>query len=402
MMIWVALIFFLPLILCWGLWLILVVAGLRRADRAISEALPADRKLHFVIPAHNESLAIGKCLASVLQQEHAEHLGMVLVVADHCTDDTAEIVRRHGASVLERQTGPRGKPAALRDALAYLHQHGNVGAQDAFMILDADCTISPNTAGAVIARMTRGARVLQLENIIDTSTGADNALGGGVSVGLGLKNMLRPHGASRVGIPCQLFGTGMIFAADMLTTLNFEDHLTEDLKLSHTLLMQGTPVHFVPEAHVISVLPPDRHSLTVQRLRWEGGQAHSFGSIFSMFMHLLARGQVRYALALLDWSAPPLSMAVLYWLGMTIIFGVLILLHLAPLVTLAIPASTAALLLAYLAVGVTAIRGPLGFPKLLLSTPRFLAWKILVYIRMLLGRGAHSWERTPRTIGENS
>lgn len=401
MIMWLAFLVFLPLMLCWGLWLLLVAVGLRHAKQIVRESLPANR-LHFIIPAHNESLAIAKCLSSVMQQEYADHLGTVLVVADHCTDDTAVIARSCGATVLERNSGPRGKPAALRDALAYLQQHGNVGPNDGFMILDADCTLSSNVAGAVIAKMTRGARVLQLENIIDNSVGADNALGGSVSLGLGLKNMLRPRGASRLGIPSQLFGTGMIFAADMLSTLNFEDHLTEDLKLSHTLLMQGTTIHFVPGAYVISVLPPDRHSLTVQRLRWEGGQAQSFGSIFGMFFKLLVRGHLRSALALLDWSAPPLSMAVLYWFGMTVVVGVLAALKIAPVSVLLIPATAAALLFMYLALGVTAIRGPLGFPRLLLDTPRFLFWKILVYIRMLLGRGAHSWQRTPRTVGENS
>lgn len=402
MMTALAILLFLPLVLCWGLWLILLVIGLPRARRDIAETLPADRRLHIVIPAHNESLGIARCLNSVMRQQHASHLGTVLVIADHCDDDTAEIARQHGATVLERHSGPRGKPAALRDGLAYLQQHGNVQPTDAFMILDADCTLSSNVAGACIARLFHGARVLQLENIIDNSTGADNALGGSVSLGLGLKNMLRPRGASRLGIPSQLFGTGMIFHADMLRTLNFEDHLTEDLKLSHDLLMSGTPIEFVPGAYVVSILPPDQHSLTVQRLRWEGGQVKSFSTILGMFARLLMRLHLRHALALLDWSAPPLSMAVLYWFGATVLLTLLVIFGLAPLVLLAIPVFAAALLFAYLMLGVTALRGPLGFPKLLLNTPKFLFWKILVYIRMLMGRGARSWQRTPRTAGENS
>ena len=43
----------------------------------------------------------------------------MLVVADRCTDATADIARDHGALVLERpEDAPPGKAAALRDGLA--------------------------------------------------------------------------------------------------------------------------------------------------------------------------------------------------------------------------------------------------------------------------------------------
>src|SRR5919108_1926761 len=53
-----------------------------------------------LIPAHNEATVIGRCLEAINADKRARDL--VLVVADRCTDATASIARRFGASVLER------------------------------------------------------------------------------------------------------------------------------------------------------------------------------------------------------------------------------------------------------------------------------------------------------------
>jgi len=65
-----------------------------------------------LIPAHNEADAI----ASVVNGCLSLGLGLrVVVVADHCTDDTRGLARRAGAEVWENE-GPGGKASALRGA----------------------------------------------------------------------------------------------------------------------------------------------------------------------------------------------------------------------------------------------------------------------------------------------
>lgn len=58
-----------------------------------------------VIPAHNEEKYIGKCLEAISRAaEKARPLETeVIVVANRCTDGTAEIARQHGAAVLPNE-----------------------------------------------------------------------------------------------------------------------------------------------------------------------------------------------------------------------------------------------------------------------------------------------------------
>ncbi|MFI6321269.1 glycosyltransferase [Nonomuraea sp. NPDC050556] len=64
--------------------------------------------LSVVIPAHNEARVIGRLLDGLLDGERFD----VVVVANGCTDDTAEVARAHGVRVVE--TPKPSKRTALR------------------------------------------------------------------------------------------------------------------------------------------------------------------------------------------------------------------------------------------------------------------------------------------------
>jgi len=51
-------------------------------------------------------------MATLRQMDYAADLYDANVVADHCTDATAERARAMGAFCFERQEGPRGSKAA--------------------------------------------------------------------------------------------------------------------------------------------------------------------------------------------------------------------------------------------------------------------------------------------------
>ena len=69
-----------------------------------------------VIPAHNEGAYIGKCLTCV--QKAAERIKPqeveVIVVANRCTDRTAEIARSFGAEGRSVRSSWRTKTSALQ------------------------------------------------------------------------------------------------------------------------------------------------------------------------------------------------------------------------------------------------------------------------------------------------
>ena len=66
-----------------------------------------------VVPAHNESRTIGRCLSAMIDRLAEKEL-QIVVVCNGCSDNTAEIARSFGAPVQVVETDVASKSAALR------------------------------------------------------------------------------------------------------------------------------------------------------------------------------------------------------------------------------------------------------------------------------------------------
>lgn len=351
-----------------------------------------------MIPAHDEEGMLPLLLASLAKQTAAgrERLGRVLVVADHCSDGTAALGRAARVEVLERSSGPRGKPAALRDGLAWLERARGGGDAGAVMILDADCVVGEELVERVAGAMDAGARVVQASYVLEAGAGK---IGAPAIVAFALKNRIRPRGMAVIGAPTQLFGTGMCFELGVLKGITFADHLTEDLKISHDLLLAGERPVFVDsraEALVRSPLPAEEKGMTTQKMRWETGQVQTWAKLPGMMGRLVLRGRVRSMVSLADWSAPPLAMAAAWWCVAAAAAAGLWAMHLAAWWVMVVAGAVLLMLIAYVLLGTMLVAGVGGVWRLMIGVPRFVWWKVAVYGRMVSGRGARTWDRTER------
>jgi len=89
--------------------------GLHSKRKRKKHTLP--RKLHkyaVLIAARNEQAVIGELIRSIKNQKYPKWLVDVFVVADNCTDNTAQRAREAGAIVYERfNQNHKGKGYAL-------------------------------------------------------------------------------------------------------------------------------------------------------------------------------------------------------------------------------------------------------------------------------------------------
>ena len=109
-----------------------------KTESAWRPAIQARPRTMVIVPAHNESLLIGRCVRSLLQDRVA--YTDVLVVAHNCTDQTAALAEAAGAQVLTvNDDGRGGKGSALRAGLAEAVARGS----QALVVVDADSTVSP-------------------------------------------------------------------------------------------------------------------------------------------------------------------------------------------------------------------------------------------------------------------
>ena len=61
-----------------------------------------NHKFMAIIPAHNEEMVIKNLVQSLAQQDYPKDLYDIYVIADNCTDATAEIAKENGAIVYKR------------------------------------------------------------------------------------------------------------------------------------------------------------------------------------------------------------------------------------------------------------------------------------------------------------
>ncbi len=233
-----------------------------------NKPLPTTRRpsIAVLVPAHNEADGIAATLVSV--REQLQDGDRLLVVADNCSDDTAAVARTSGAEVVERNdTVRRGKGYALDFGLRHLE----LSPPEVVIIVDADCLVR---AGA-LDRLSR--TCIETSHPIQALYLMHSPVDAGISIKVAefawvVKCLARPLGFSRLGLPCQLMGTGMAFPWELIQQADLASgHIVEDLKLGMDLARIGRAPIFCPEALVTSVFAMSTEGAQSQRTRWEHG-----------------------------------------------------------------------------------------------------------------------------------
>ena len=127
---------------------------------ALSEMPGPAMQITVLIPAHEEELVLAATLESLKLQDYPPRLLEILVVADNCTDATAQIARDYDATVLERfNAEERGKGYALDWAIAQLLARPEP--PEAVVIVDADTWVAPDFVGIIAVRLAAQMAVCQ-------------------------------------------------------------------------------------------------------------------------------------------------------------------------------------------------------------------------------------------------
>ncbi|MFI9255532.1 glycosyltransferase [Streptomyces sp. NPDC053069] len=111
-----------------------------------STAVP---RIVALIPAHNEAGRIGAAIAALRAQSREPE--RIVVVADNCTDATADNARRAGVTVVQSTDNRHKKAGALNQALDQV-LHGLAGS-DLVLVQDADTTLVPSFVASAVEAM---------------------------------------------------------------------------------------------------------------------------------------------------------------------------------------------------------------------------------------------------------
>lgn len=343
-----------------------------------------------LIPAHDEAAVIGETLADLLPA--LPPFARAIVIADNCSDETAALARCAGAEVIERRDlRRRGKGYALEFALARLENDP----PDVVVVFDADCRGDADLVATIARRAHQSGRPVQALDLVE-SDGPAAGVHAVSTLGFRFKNLVRPAGLARFGLPCHLMGTGMAIPWRRLREVRLcGGSLAEDMQLGLDLAIAGAPPLFCPEVGVTSPAPREREAFLSQRTRWEQGH---LATLFTQAPRLLRAGVRQKRLDLvglaLDLAVPPLSLLVLIWSGLfaaALAAGFLR----GTWWPGAIVAAVGAALIAAVAAGWMAhCRRHVPF-RVLAAAPFYVLRKLPIYVSFLFSR-QKSWVRTQR------
>jgi cellulose synthase/poly-beta-1,6-N-acetylglucosamine synthase-like glycosyltransferase len=286
--------------------LIQVLAAMapRRAADVPTLARP---RLAVLVPAHNEGSGILSTIHCVLPQLHADD--RLVVVADNCSDNTAQMAAAAGAEVIERHDlMRRGKGYALDFGV----QHLRADAPDIVIVIDADCLVAPQALDRIARVCGETGRPVQALYLM-TSPPSAGPMAPIAEFAWVVKNQVRPLGYYRLGQPCQLMGTGMAFSWNVLGMVPLASgHIVEDLKMGIDLAAAGFAPLFCPEALVTSVFPESSEGTKSQRTRWEHGHlAMITGEAPGYLLRALRSANTGLLALVLDLCVPPLALLTL-------------------------------------------------------------------------------------------
>ena len=351
------------------------------------ESLP---RLAVLIPSHNEEAIVSGILQDVKSQ--VQENDRVIVIADNCVDTTAAVARSHGAEAFERfDENDRGKAYALRFALEKLE----ADPPEVVIIVDADCRISSDALAHLSSKAARLDRPVQGSYIFgeqQDGVASNNAS----SFTLWFKNHIRPLGSLRLGMPCQLTGSGMAFPWHVIRKVNVANQsLAEDTTLGLELAYAGHPPTFCPEARIDGHVPKEWGTLVQQRRRWEQGYLESIlSNAPKMILRSIISFQPKLLWAAFDLCIPPLALLGMIWAGLAVL-AILMAWFGGGYLPAILLGGGAVLMGASLVLGWLVHCRDKVPAKAILAMPWFLVRKVAIYASLLLKR-EKVWLRTER------
>jgi cellulose synthase/poly-beta-1,6-N-acetylglucosamine synthase-like glycosyltransferase len=360
---------------------------LRRPNAAqISNACSAV----VLIPAHDEAAGLAAILEQ-LSQRIGPHT-RILVVADNCTDATAEIARTNGADVIERSDAThRGKGYALACGRDFLR----AVPPDCVVIVDADSLPDAGSIDLLCARAIATNRPVQSVYLLEPPPPNASPAVRLSAFAFLVKNLVRQQGASLLGAPAILTGSGMAFPWKLLADAPLaNDDVAEDLSLGVWLALQGHSPLFESRARTLSASSSLAGTVT-QRARWESGFLHTARrNVLPLFLAAIDQRRVGLIWLGLHLLTPAfvilLSANAVFFIGMAMAWSVGW--HSALVLV-----STASLLSAIIVVSFAwALYGRVYVPiTTLADLPNYVVWKLGISLTALV-KGERRWIRTER------
>ncbi|WP_370814521.1 glycosyltransferase family 2 protein [Butyricicoccus pullicaecorum] len=255
--------------------------------------MPEAKKQHkfaAIISARNERAVISELVRSIKMQNYPAELLDVFVVADNCTDDTAEVAEHAGAIVFKRFNRTEvGKGYALDYAFQRIAKEYASAGYEGYFIFDADNLLDRNYVAEMNKVFDSGYRVIT--SYRNSKNFDSNWISAGSALWFLRESKFLNNSRMILGTNCAVSGTGFLVACDVLRARGgWKYHLlTEDIQFSIDCACEGERVGYCSTAVLYDEQPVTFEQSWNQRLRWSKG----FYQVFARYGRKLFRGVVK-------------------------------------------------------------------------------------------------------------
>ena len=294
---------------------ILGLFGLKRKDNYIESE--EKRKFALVIAAHNEELVIEKLIKSLINQSYPKEFFDIFVVADNCSDNTANIANSLGVNVYERFDNERiGKGYALEWIFERIYKENKY---DTIAIFDADNLVHKNWITEINNKMQQGYRVVQ--GYIDSKNPSDTWIAASYSIAFWTQNRLYQLARTNLKLSSQIGGTGFAMDISLLKKVGWEPQcLTEDLEFSCKVILNEEKIGWAHNAIIYDEKPLTLKASWKQRKRWMQG----FSDVASKyFFKLLEEGLKKRKWFLIDAALYVVQPYITLLIGITLLLNII-------------------------------------------------------------------------------
>lgn len=238
---------------------------------------PAKKKHKYaiLIAARNEKNVIGNLLDSINKQDYPSELLTTFVVADNCTDNTAEIARKHGAVCYERfDKEHKTKGFALQYLLEKIGEDYDRMSFEGYFIFDADNLLKNDYISKMNDAFDSGEKIIT--SYRNTKNFDENWIASTYAIHW-IRSIRCNHRARSVlRLATNIQGTGFLFTNEIVKNGWHYTSLTEDRALTADAVAQGYRISYQDEAMFYDEQPTSLKVALRQRTRWSKGHLLAF------------------------------------------------------------------------------------------------------------------------------
>lgn len=227
-------------------------------------------KFAVVVSARNESDVIEEFIHTVDLQDYPRDLIDIYIIADNCTDDTAEKARIAGAHVYERFDNKKvGKGYALDFLFKKLKDKGIK--HDGYFIFDADNLLSRNYISEMNKVFNQNYKIVT--SYRNSKNYDSNWISAGYSLWFLRESKYLNYARMLLNKSCAVSGTGFLISSDIVNKNDgWKYHLlTEDIEFTIDSVINGEKIGYCNSACFYDEQPTSFKDSWNQRMRWSKG-----------------------------------------------------------------------------------------------------------------------------------